>query len=78
MSKGVCACMVGFRDIEQAEEVYRKYKAWLDYLYKLYAQGVPVVVPSTTSVPDPDFPLLRLSIPSTSSAPVDSQNSNGG
>ena len=79
------ACMVGFRDIEQVEEVYRKHKARLDYLYKLYAQGVPVVVPSTTSIPtqivpstipDPAFPsqCLQIIVPSTSSVPVDSQN----
>ena len=36
---------------EKLEEVYRKYRVWLDYLYRLYAQGVPVVVPSTTSIP---------------------------
>jgi len=42
---------VSIRDLEKLEEVYRRYKARLDYLYKLYAQGVPVVVPSTTSIP---------------------------
>jgi len=73
------------RDIEHVEEVYRKHKAWLDYLYKLYAQGVPVVVPSTTSIstqsvpstiPDPTFPSqsLQVIVPSTSSVPVNSQN----
>ena len=77
--------MVGFRDIEQVEEVYRKHKARLDYLYKLCAQGVPVVVPSTTSIPiqivpptipDPASPsrCLQIIVPSTSSVPVDSQN----
>jgi len=59
--------MVDVRDVEQVEEVYRKYKEWLDYLYKLYAQGVPVVVPATVS--DPTFPYQRLQItvPSTPS-----------
>jgi len=70
--------MVGVRDVEQVEEVCRKYRVWLDYLYRLYAQGVPVVVPSTTSIPiqivpstipDPAFPYQRLQIivPSTTS-----------
>ncbi len=77
--------MVGFRDIEHVEEVYRRYKVRLDYLYRLYAQGVPVVVPSTTSIPtqsvpstisDPAFPCqcLQIIVPSTSSVPVDLQN----
>ena len=77
--------MVGFRDIEQVEDVYRKHKARLDYLYKLYAQGVPIIVPSTTSIPiqtvhstipDPAFPSqsLQIIVPSASSVPVDSQN----
>jgi hypothetical protein len=72
--------MLGVRDVEQVYDVYRKYKERLDYLYKLYAQGVPVVVPSTTSmptqpvpstIPDPAFPSLCLNVPSTSSVPVD-------
>ena len=73
------ACMVGFRDIEQVEEVYRKHKVRLDYLYRLYAQGVPVIVPSTTSIPtqivpstipDPASPsqCLQIIVPSTSSS----------
>jgi len=77
--------MVGFRDVEQVYDAYRKYKVRLDYLYKLYAQGVPVVVPSTTSIPiqtvpstipDPAFPSqsLQIIVPSASSVPVDSQN----
>ena len=77
--------MVGVRDVEHVEEVYRKHKARLDYLYKLYAQGVPIIVPSTTSIPiqtvhstipDPAFPSqsLQIIVPSTSSVPVDSQN----
>jgi len=66
--------LVSIRDLEKLEEVYRKYKARLDYLYRLYAQGVPVVVPSTTSIPtqivpsipDPAFPSQCLQIvPST-------------
>ena len=71
--------MVGVRDVEQVYDVYRKYKERFDYLYKLYAQGVPVVVPSTTSVlvqlvpstiPDPAFPsqCLQIIVPSTSSS----------
>jgi len=77
--------MVGFRDIEHVEDVYRKHKARLDYLYKLYAQGVPIIVPSTTSIPiqtvhstipDPAFPSqsLQIIVPSTSTVPVDSHN----
>jgi hypothetical protein len=73
------------KNVEQVYDMYRKYKERLDYLYKLYAQGVPVVVPSTTSIPtqsvpstipDPAFPCqcLQVIVPSTSSAPVDSQN----
>ena len=68
--------LVSIRDLEKLEEVYKKYKARLDYLYKLYAQGVPVVVPSTTSIPiqtvpstipDPAFPSqsLQILVPST-------------
>jgi len=38
-------------DLEKLEEVYKKYKVRVDELYRLYAQGVPVVVPSTTSIP---------------------------
>jgi len=75
--------MVGVRNVEQVYEVYRKYKERLDYLYKLYAQGIPVAVPSTTSIPtqpvpstipDPAFPYqcLQIIVPSTSSVPVDS------
>jgi len=75
--------MVGVRDVEQVEEVYRKYKERVDYLYKLYAQGIPVVTPSTTSIPtqpipstmlDPTFPsqCLQIIVPSTSSVPVNS------
>jgi len=70
--------MVGVRDVEQVEEVCRKYRVWLDYLYRLYAQGVPVVVPSTTSIPiqivpstipDPAFPYQhpQIIVPSTTS-----------
>jgi len=72
--------LVSIRDLEKLEEVYRKYKARLDYLYKLYAQGIPVVVPSTTSIPtqsvpstipDPAFPSqsLQILVPSTTSIP---------
>ncbi len=68
--------LVSIRDLEKLEEVYRKHKARLDYLYRLYAQGVPVVVPSTTSIPtqivpstipDPAFPSqsLQIIVPST-------------
>ena len=71
--------MVDVRDVEQVYDVYRKYKEWLDYLYKLYSQGVPIIVPSTTSVPtqpvpptitDPAFPsqCLQIIVPSTSSS----------
>jgi hypothetical protein len=71
--------MVGVRDVEQVYDMYRSYKERVDYLHKLYAQGVPVVVPSTTSVlvqsvpstiPDPAFPSQCLQIaPSTTSIP---------
>jgi len=44
--------LVSIRDLEKLEEVYRKYKVRTDELYRLYAQGVPVVVPSTTSIPE--------------------------
>ena len=71
--------MVDVRDVELVYDVYRKYKEWLDYLYKLYSQGVPIIVPSTTSVPtqpvpptitDPAFPsqCLQIIVPSTSSS----------
>jgi hypothetical protein len=43
--------MVSVRDVEQVYDVYRKYNVRIDYLHKLYSQGVPVVVPSTSSVP---------------------------
>ena len=77
--------MVGVRDVEQVYDVYRKYNERVDYLYKLYAQGIPVVTPSTTSIlvqivpptiPDPAFPsqCLQIIVPSASSVPVDSQN----
>jgi hypothetical protein len=80
--------MVGFRDVEQVYDVYKKYNERLDYLYKLYAQGVPVVVPSMTSIPtqpvpstipDPAFPCqcLQVVVPSTSSVPVNSQKDTG-
>jgi len=81
----VYACMESVRNVEQVYDMYRKHKARLDYLYKLYAQGVPVVVPSTTSIPtqivpstipDPAFPSqnLQIIVPSTSSVHVNSQN----
>ena len=68
--------MVGVRDVEQVYDVYRKYNERVDYLYKLYAQGIPVVAPSTTSIPtqivpstipDPAFPsqCLQILVPST-------------
>ena len=64
--------------LSQSQGVLEGYKARLDYLYRLYAQGVPVVVPSTTSIPtqpvpstipDPAFPSqsLQILVPSTSS-----------
>lgn len=71
--------MVDVRDVEQVYDVYRKYNERVDYLYKLYSQGVPIIVPSTTSVPtqpvpptitDPAFPsqCLQIIVPSTSSS----------
>jgi len=71
---------MSIRDLEKLEEVYRKYKVRIDELYRLYAQGVPVVVPSTTSIPiqtvpstipDPASPsqCLQILVPSTTSIP---------
>ena len=71
--------MVGVRYVEQVYDVYRRYNERVDYLYKLYSQGVPVVTPSTTSIPtqpvpptipDPAFPsqCLQNIVPSTSSS----------
>jgi len=75
--------LVSIRDLEKLEEVYRKYRVWLDELYRLYAQGVPVVVPSTTSIPiqivpstipDPASPSQYPQIvPSTTSIPEEGE-----
>ena len=74
--------MVNVKDLSELGEEYNAYVAQFNRLSKLYLQGVPVVVPSTTSVhvqlvpstiPDPTYPSQCLQIvPSSSSVPVDS------
>jgi len=76
--------MVNVKDLSKLGEEYNTYVAQLNRLSKLYLQGVPVVVSSTTSIPtqpvpstipDPTYPSQCLQIvPSSSSVPVDSQN----
>jgi hypothetical protein len=43
--------MVYVKDLIELTEVYNNYVAQFNKLYELYSQGVPVVVPSTSSVP---------------------------
>ena len=43
--------MAYVKGLTELTEVYNNYVAQFNKLYELYSQGVPVVVPSTSSVP---------------------------
>jgi len=43
---------VNILELKELLEAYNKYMEQVNELYRLYAQGVPVVVPSTTSIPE--------------------------